>query len=118
MPKASYEHHFQDLQHAFEWLQDVMAPRGLYVESSILFLPRARRPAELWDVVVELVVRKRHAAQLVWRGTEGLRVPGRAKLRPVASVLFGLMTRAAIDIDEKYPLPSGGQSRGPGGARN
>lgn len=116
MPKASrYEHYFQDVQHAFEALHDVLLPRGLYAELSILFVNNVRRPSELRDVVVELLIRKRGSVSPVWRASEGLRVPGRAKLRPLSSVLFFLMTRAAIDVEEKISLP--GDDRSQRGAR-
>jgi len=118
MPRQGrYEHYFQDLQHAYESLQDVLIPRGLYVELSILLASVLRHPKELKDVSIELVVRSRAHGSIVWRASESLRVPGKAKLRSIASVLFGLMMRAAIDIDEKPPLPGSGQSRLPGGAR-
>jgi hypothetical protein len=118
MPKALYEHYFQDLQYAFEGLQDVLAKRGLYFEASILFISRASRAVELRDVAVELIVRRRASTQQVWRGVEGLRVPGRAKLRPLASVLFGLMTRAAVDIEEMLPVSEGDRPQQGGRARS
>jgi hypothetical protein len=70
-----------------------------------------RRPAELRDVSVELVVRGRVIGSPVWRVAETLRVPGRMKLRSVSSVLFGLMMRATYDIEASIPLP--GDDRAP-----
>jgi len=114
--RNSYEHSFQDLQHAFEFLQGVLAPRGLFVDVSILFVDNLRTN-ELRDVSVELIVRRRASGHVVWRGVDGLRVPGRAKLRSVATSLFGLMMRAAIDVEEALPLPGGGSSKPQGRAR-
>jgi hypothetical protein len=106
-----------DLQHAYEILHDVLAPRGLYVESSVLVLVNLRRPAELRDVAVELVIRSRSGGSPVWRASESLRVPGRMKLRSLSSVLFGLFMRAAYDVEALILLPGDDRREPPGGAR-
>jgi len=111
MPRTSkYEYYFQDLQYAYESLHEVLAPRGLYAEVSLLLVANVRCPKELRDVSIEFIVRSRSSDSIVWRASEGLRVPGRAKLRPLASVLFGLLMRAAIDLDDKHPLPGSNPS--------
>jgi hypothetical protein len=46
-----------------------------------------------------------------------LRVPGRMKLRSVASVLFGLMMRAAYDVEAAISLPGDERPQRPGDAR-
>jgi hypothetical protein len=118
MPKASRdERYFHDLQHAYEALHSVLAPRGLYAEVGMMLLVNMRRPAELRDVSVELVVRGRAIGSPVWRVAETLKVPGRMKLRSVSSVLFGLMMRATYDIEASIPLPGDDRPRPPGGAR-
>jgi len=118
MPKASRdERYMHDLQHAYEILHGVLAPRGLYAEVGMTLLVNLRRPSELRDVAVELVIRGRVIGSPVWRVAETLRVPGRMKLRSVSSVLFGLMMRAAYDIEAQISLPGGDRPRSPGGAR-
>jgi len=118
MPKtARDERYFHDLQHAYEVLQDVLAPRGLYVESSVLTIVNLRRPRELRDLSVELVIRARSGGSPVWRASESLKVPGRMKLRSVASVLFGLFMRAAYDVEAQISLPGDDRPRQQGGAR-
>jgi len=118
MPKASRdERYMHDLQHAYEMLHDVLAPRGLYVESTILLVVNLRRPAELRDVAIELVIRARAGGSPVWRASESLKVPGRMKLRSVASVLFSLMMRATYDIEAQISLPGDDRPQRPGGAR-
>ena len=118
MPKASRdERYYHDLQHAYEVLHSVLAPRGLYAEVGMMLLVNMRRPAELRDVLVELVIRGRAIGSPVWRVAEGLRVPGRMKLRSVASVLFGLMMRAAYDVEAAISLPGDDRPRPTGGAR-
>jgi hypothetical protein len=118
MPKAARdERYFHDLQHAYEVLHSVLAPRGLYAEVGMMLLVNMRRPAELRDVLVELVIRGRAVGSPVWRIAEGLRVPGRMKLRSVASVLFGLMMRAAYDVEAAISLPGDERPQRPGGAR-
>lgn len=118
MPRSSrYEHHFQDLQYAYESLHDVLAPRGLYVEVSLMLVANIRRPGELRDVSIEFIVRSRSSDSIVWRASESLRVPGRAKMRSLAGVLFGLMMRATIDLDDKHPLPGSNSSSRQGRAR-
>jgi hypothetical protein len=118
MPKAARdERYFHDLQHAYEVLHSVLAPRGLYAEVGMMLLVNMRRPAELRDVLVELVIRGRAIGSPVWRVSEGLRVPGRMKLRSVASVLFGLMMRAAYDVEAAISLPGDERPQRPGGAR-
>jgi hypothetical protein len=106
-----------DLQHAYEVLHEVIAPRGLYVESTLLLVVNLRRPAELRDVAVELVIRARAGGSPVWRANESLKVPGRMKLRSVASALFGLMMRAAYDIEAQISLPGDDRREPPGRAR-
>jgi len=106
MPKASRdERYFHDLQHAYEALHSVLMPRGLYAEVGMMLLVNMRRPAELRDISVELVIRGRAVGSPVWRVAETLRVPGRMKLRSVSSVLFGLMMRAAYDVEAAISLP-------------
>ena len=118
MPKASRdERYFHDLQHAYEILHGVLAPRGLYAEVGMTLLVNLRRPSELRDVAVELVIRGRVIGSPVWRVAETLRVPGRMKLRSVASVLFGLMMRATYDIEAQISLPGDDAPRDPGRAR-
>jgi hypothetical protein len=118
MPKAGKdERYMHDLQHAYEALHEVLAPRGLYAESTILLMVNLRRPGELRDVAVELVIRARAGGSPVWRASESLRVPGRMKLRSVAGALFGLMMRAAYDIEAQISLPGGDRREPPGGAR-
>jgi hypothetical protein len=118
MPKAARdERYFHDLQHAYEVLHSVLAPRGLYAEVGMMLLVNMRRPAELRDVLVELVIRGRAIGSPVWRVAEGLRVPGRMKLRSVASVLFGLMMRAAYDVEAAISLRGDERPQRPGGAR-
>jgi len=118
MPKASRdERYFHDLQHAYETLYSVLSPRGLYAEVGMMLLVNMRRPAELRDISVELVVRGRAIGSPVWRVAETLRVPGRMKLRSVASVLFGLMMRATYDIEAQISLPGDDAPRDPGRAR-
>jgi len=68
-------------------------------------------------VVVELVIRGRAMGSPVWRAAEGLRVPGRMKLRSVASVLFGLFMRAAYDTEAAISLPGDDRPQPPGRAR-
>jgi hypothetical protein len=48
---------------------------------------------------------------------ETLKVPGRMKLRSVSSVLFGLMMRAAYDVEAAISLPGDDRSHRPGSAR-
>ena len=117
MPKAARnERYFHDLQHAYEALHSVLVPRGLYAEVGMTLLVNLRRPAELRDVVVELVIRGRAMGSPVWRVAEGLRVPGRMRLRSVASVLFGLMMRAAYDVEAAISLPGDERPQRPGRA--
>jgi hypothetical protein len=106
-----------DLQHAYEVLQEILAPRGLYAEANLLLVVNLRRPSELRDVALELVIRARTGGAPVWRAWESLKVPGRMKLRSVASVLFGLMMRAAYDIEAQISLPGDDRGKPPGGAR-
>jgi hypothetical protein len=106
-----------DLVQAYEVLHSVLAPRGLYAEVGMTLLVNLRRPSELRDVAIELIVRGRAIGSPVWRMSEGLKVPGRMKLRSVASVLFGLMMRAAYDIEAAISLPGDDRPRSPGGAR-
>jgi len=118
MPKtASDERYFHDLQQVYKSLHDVLVPRGLYAEVGMMLLVSQRRPSELRDIVVELVIRGRAIGTPVWRVAEGLRVPGRMKLRSVATVLCGLMLRATYDIEASIPLPGGDRPRRSGGAR-
>jgi hypothetical protein len=115
MPKASRdERYFHDLQHAYEVLNEVLSPRGLYAETALLLVASLRRPGELRDVSIELVIRARAGGSPVWRAVESLRIPGRMKLRSVASVLFGLMMRATYDIEAQISLP-GDDAPGPSG---
>jgi hypothetical protein len=95
----------------------VLSPRGLYAEVGMMLLVNMRRPAELRDISVELVVRGRAIGSPVWRVAETLRFPGRMKLRSVASVLFGLMMRATYDIEAQISLPGDDAPRDPGRAR-
>jgi len=118
MPKASRdERYMHDLQQAYEILCGVLAPRGLYAEANLMLVVNLRRPSELRDVSVELVIRGRAGGSPVWRASETLRVPGRMKLRSVSSVLFGLFMRAAYDIEAQISLPGDDRPRRPGGAR-
>jgi hypothetical protein len=118
MPKAARdERYMHDLQQAYEILHEVLTPRGLYAEVGMVLLVNLRRPAELRDVSVELVIRGRAVGSPVWRVAEGLRVPGRMKLRSVASVLYGLMLRAAYDVEAAISLPGDDRPQRPGGAR-
>jgi hypothetical protein len=94
-----------DLQHAYETLHGVLAPRGLYAESSLLLIVNFRRPSELRDVAIELMIRARAGGSPVWRASETLKVPGRMKLRSVSDVLFGLFMRATYDIEAQISLP-------------
>jgi hypothetical protein len=112
MPRTSkYDHYFHDLQYAYEELQGLLAPRGMYAEVSLLLVANPRRPGELRDVSLEFVVRSRSRESIVWRASESLRVPGRSKMRSIASVLFGMMMRAAIDIEGGPPLPGDDRSQ-------
>jgi len=118
MPKASRdERYMHDLQQAYEILHGVLTSRGLYAEVGMMLLVNMRRPAELRDISVELVIRGRAIGSPVWRVAEGLRVPGRMKLRSVSSVLYGLMLRAAYDIEAQISLPGEDRPQRPGGAR-
>jgi len=118
MPRASRdERYMHDLQHAYEVLHEVLAPRGLHAESSLLLVVNLRRPADLRDVAVELVIRARAGGSPVWRASESLRIPGRMKLRTVSSVLFGLFMRAAYDVEAQISLPGDNRRQPPGGAR-
>jgi len=118
MPKASRdERYMHDLVQAYEVLHSVIVPRGLYAEVGMALQVNLRRPSELRDVVVELVIRGRAIGTPVWRVAEGLRVPGRMRLRSVSSALYGLMMRAAYDIEAQIPLPGGARPQRPGGAR-
>jgi hypothetical protein len=106
-----------DLQQAYEVLHGVLMPRGLYAETNLMLMVNLRRPGELKDLSVELVIRSRTGGSPVWRASETLRVPGRMKLRSVATVLFGLFMRAAYDIEAQISLPGDDRPRSPGGAR-
>jgi hypothetical protein len=106
-----------DLVQAYEVLHSVLVPRGLYAETNLMLMVNLRRPSELRDVVVELVVRGRAIGSSVWRVAEGLRVPGRMKLRSLSGVLYGLMLRAAYDIEAQISLPGEDGPQRPGGAR-
>jgi len=118
MPKASrHERYMHDLQHAYETLHGVLAPRGLYAESSLLLIVNFRRPSELRDVAIELMIRARAGGSPVWRASETLKVPGRMKLRSVSDVLFGLFMRATYDIEAQISLPGDDRPRPPGRAR-
>jgi len=118
MPKAARdERYFHDIQHAYESLHSVLAPRGLYAEVGMMLLVNMRRPAELRDISIELVIRGRAIGSPVWRVAETLKVPGRMKLRSVSSVLFGLMMRAAYDVEAAISLPGDDRPRNQGGAR-
>jgi len=118
MPKASRdERYFHDLQHAYEMLHEVLSPRGLYVETVLLPVVSLRRPGELRDVSIELIIRARAGGSPVWRAAESLRIPGRMKMRSVASALFGLMMRAAYDIEAQISLPGDDHPRDLGRAR-
>jgi len=118
MPKTGKdERYMHDLVQAYEALHSVLTPRGFYVEVGMALLVNMRRPSELRDVVVELSVRGRAISTPVWRMAESLRVPGRMKMRSVASVLFGLMMRATYDIESLVPLPGEDRPQEPGGAR-
>jgi hypothetical protein len=118
MPKASRdERYFHDVQHAYEALNEVLSPRGLYAEVGILLVANLRRASELRDVSIELIIRSRAGGSPVWRASESLKVPGRMKMRSVASVLFGLMMRAAYDVEAQISLPGDDAPRGPGRAR-
>jgi len=118
MPRASRdERYMHDLVQAYEVLHSVLTPRGLYAEVNMMLLVNLRRPSELRDVTIELVIRGRAIGSPVWRIAEGLKVPGRMKLRSVASVLFGLMMRAAYDVEAAISLPGDDRPRPPGGAR-
>jgi len=118
MPRASRnERYMHDLQHVYESLYDVLAPRGLYPEAFLLLVVNLRRPGELRDVAIELVVRARAGGSPVWRAHDSLRVPGRMKLRSLADALCGLMLRATYDIEALVPLPGSDRERHQGGAR-
>jgi len=118
MPKASRdERYFHDLQHAYEALHEVLGPRGLYADVGMMLVVNLRRTGELRDVSIELVIRNRAGGAPVWRAAESLRVPGRMKLRSVASVLFGLMMRATYDIEAQISLPGDDRPLRPGRAR-
>lgn len=118
MPKAGRdEKYFHDLEHAYEVLQEILVPRGLYAEASVLLVVNLRRPRELRDVSIELVIRARSGGSPVWRASESLRIPGRMKLRSVANALFGLFMRAAYDVEAQISLPGDDRPRSPGGAR-
>jgi hypothetical protein len=118
MPKASRdERYFHDIQHAYEALHSVLTPRGLYAEANLMLVVNLRRPSELRDVSVELVIRGRAGGSPVWRASETLRVPGRMKLRSVSSVLFGLFMRAAYDVEAQISLPGDDRPQRLGGAR-
>jgi hypothetical protein len=106
-----------DLQHAYEVLHEIIAPRGLYAEANLMLVVNLRRPGELRDVSVELVIRGRAGGSPIWRSSESLRVPGRMKLRSVSSVLFGLFMRAAYDIEAQISLPGDDRPRPTGRAR-
>ena len=118
MPNASRdERYMHDLVQAYEFLHSVLVPRGLYAEVGVTLLVNLRRPSELRDIAVELVIRGRTMGSPVWRVAEGLRVPGRMKLRSVSSVLYGLFMRAAYDVEAAISLPGDDQPRRSGGAR-
>lgn len=118
MPKASRdERYFHDLQHAYEVLNEVLMPRGLYADVGIMLVVNLRRSSELRDVSIELLIRSRSGGSPVWRASEGLKVPGRMKMRSVSSVLFGLMMRAAYDIEAQISLPGDDHPRPRGRAR-
>jgi hypothetical protein len=106
-----------DLQHAYEVLYGIIAPRGLYAETNLMLMVNLRRPGELKDLSVELVIRARAGGSPVWRASEGLRIPGRMKLRSVAGALFGLMMRAAYDVEAQISLPGDDRPQRQGGAR-
>jgi len=118
MPKARRdERYFHDLEHAYEVLHEVLGPRGLYADLGMMFVVNLRRASELRDISIELVIRSRSGGSPVWRAAESLRVPGRMKLRSVASVLFGMMMRAAYDVEAQISLPGDDRSQDPGRAR-
>jgi len=118
MPRTRFEErYFHDLVQAYETLHDVLTPRGFYADVKMTLLANLRRPSELRDVVVELVVRGRTVETPVWREAESLKTPGRTRLRSVASVLFGLMMRATYDIESLIPLPGDDPPQEPGRAR-
>ena len=118
MPRASRdERYMHDLIQAYEVLHSVLTPRGLYADVGLTLLVNLRRPAELRDVVVELVIRGRAVGSPVWRVAEGLRVPGRMKLRSLSSVLYGLFMRAAYDVEAAISLPGDDRPQRPGSAR-
>jgi hypothetical protein len=118
MPKARIdERYFHDLEHAFEVLHEVLSPRGLYADVGMMFVVNLRRASELRDISIELVIRSRSGGSPVWFAKESLRVPGRMKLRSVASVLFGLMMRAAYDVEAQISLPGDERQSDQGRAR-
>jgi len=118
MPRGGRdERYMHDLIQSYEHLHSVLTPRGFYAEVGMALLVNTRRPSELRDVSVELVVRGRAIGTPVWRASEGLKIPGRMKLRSVANVLFGLFTRAAYDIEAAISLPGDDRPQQPGGAR-
>jgi len=118
MPRASRdERYFHDLQHAYEALHEVLMPRGMYADVGIMLVVNLRRPSELRDVSIELVIRSRSGGSPVWRASEGLKIPGRMKMRSVSSALFGLMMRAAYDIEAQISLPGDDHPRPQGRAR-
>jgi hypothetical protein len=118
MPKASRnERYMHDLQHVYMSLHEVLAPRGLYPEASLMLVTNLRYSGNLRDVAIELVIRSRVGGTPVWRAHESLRVPGRMKLRSVADALCGLMLRATYDIEAQISLPGSAQDRQPGRAR-
>jgi hypothetical protein len=118
VPKASQdERYMHDLQQVYQVLHEVLAPRGLYAETSLMLVVNLRRPADLRDLSIELVIRARAGGSPVWRAHDSLRVPGRMKLRSVASVLCGLMLRATYDIEALISLPGSEGRHHQGGAR-
>jgi len=118
MPKAARdERYFHDLQHAYEILSEVLSPRGLYADVGMMLVVNLRRSSDLRDVAIELVIRSRSGGSPVWRASESLKIPGRMKMRSVASALFGLMMRATYDIEAQISLPGDDRPRDQGRAR-
>lgn len=105
MPKKPIELVWSDIASLWLDIQPELAKRGFYADFGLQLVTSSRKPSVAHDLSVELCIRKRHGNLIVWRDAESLKVPGRMKLRPLASVLGAMLQRALYEIMDAYPLP-------------
>lgn len=106
MPKKPIELVWSDLASLWLDIQPELAKRGFYADFGLQLIASCRKPSVAHDLSVELCIRKRHGNLIVWRDSESLRIPGRMKLRPLATVLGSMLQRALYEVIDAYPLPS------------